>query len=66
MFVRKLYAARGEVDHADMVRLWPHCTFTTADDAVALYWQAYPHAPEDEQLTGYVEQIAREADRRAP
>jgi hypothetical protein len=66
VFVMKLYAARGEVDHDDMVRLWPRCTFTTADEAVALYWAAYPHAPEDEDLAGYVEQIASEADRLAP
>ena len=65
IFVMKLYAARGEVDHDDMVRLWPHCTFTTPDEAVALYWEAYPHAPEDEGLADYVEQIAGEAIRLA-
>ena len=66
VFVMKLYAARGSVDHDDMVRLWPHCTFTTADQAVALYRQAYPHAPDDEHLASYVEQIANEADRHRP
>ena len=65
VFVMKLYAARGEVDHDDMVRLWPQCTFTSANDAVALYWQAYPHAPEDEGLVGYVAEIANEAARLA-
>jgi len=60
-----VYAARGEVDHDDMVLLWPHCMFTTVDEAVALYWEAYPHAPEDEDLAGYVRQIASEAERRA-
>jgi hypothetical protein len=63
VFVMKLYAARGSVDHDDMVRLWPHCTFTTAREAVALYRQAYLHAPDDEHLASYVEQIANEADR---
>jgi hypothetical protein len=65
VFVMKLYAARGEVDHDDMVHLWPHCTFATADNAVALYWQAYPHAPADEDLVGYVANIANEATRLA-
>jgi hypothetical protein len=64
VFVMKLYAARGEVDHDDMVRLWPRCTFTNPAEAVALYWEAYPHAPEDDGLVGYVEQIAGEAARR--
>jgi hypothetical protein len=61
VFVMKLYAARGEVDYDDMVRLWPHCTFAAPADAVALYWDAYPHAPEDQELIGYVDEIATEA-----
>jgi len=65
VFVMKLYAARGGVDHDDMVRLWPRCTFTTPDEAVALYWEAYPHAPYDESLADYVAQIASEAIRPA-
>lgn len=63
VFVMKLYAARGELDHDDMVRLWPHCTFKAARAAVALYWEAYPHAPNDEHLSTYVDQIANEAAR---
>jgi len=66
VFVMKLYAARGEVDHDDMVRLWPRCTFMTAADAVALYCDAYPHAHEDDELVSYVEQIASEATRLGP
>lgn len=61
VFIMKLYAARGEVDHSDMVRLWPICNFTSVADAIDLYWSAYPHAPDDEHLATYVDQIAREA-----
>ncbi len=62
VFLMKLYAARGDVDHQDMVRLWPLCDFTSAQDAIARYWDAYPHAITDDYLTVYVEQIASEAD----
>ena len=50
----------------DMVLLWPRCTFTSAAEAVALYWDAYPHAPDDEHLVVYVEQIAAEAAAATP
>lgn len=62
VFVTKLYAGRA-VDHDDLVALWPHCSFSSAVDAVAFYWNAYPHAPTDEHLASYVEQIAEGAGR---
>lgn len=61
IFLMKLYAARV-VDRPDMVRLWPHSGFESAAAAVARYWDAYPHAVEDEHLVGYVAEIARKAD----
>lgn len=60
IFVMKLYAARA-VDRPDMVRLWPHTGFESTETAVARYWAAYPHAPADEHLDGYVADIAARA-----
>jgi hypothetical protein len=61
VFVMKLYAARGAIDHDDMVRLWPRCSFESTEAAVALYWEAYPHALPDEHLGTYIDEIAHEA-----
>ena len=61
VFLMKLYAARAP-DYDDMVRLWPHTGFQSPQQAVAAYQEAYPHAPEDEHLQSYVEQIATEAE----
>jgi len=59
IFLMKMYAGRL-VDRPDLVRLWPHTGFTTPADAVARYWQAYPHAPEDPYLAGFVTEILRQ------
>lgn len=60
VFVMKLYAGRAQ-DDADMVRMWPLTGFQSPGEAEALYWEAYPHAPEDEYLGDYIAQIALRA-----
>jgi len=60
VFVMKLYAARAP-DYDDMVRIWPSAGFGSAEEATALFFDAYPHAPEDGFLTNWVQQIADEA-----
>lgn len=61
MFLMKLYAARAS-DYDDMVRLWPRTGFLSPRQAVAAYQGAYPHAPEDQHLQSYGDQIAVEAE----
>jgi hypothetical protein len=60
VFVMKLYANRAQ-DRDDMVAIWPLTSFDTAVDAATLFQNAYPHAPDDEYLTSYVQAIADEA-----
>lgn len=60
IFLMKLYAARA-VDRPDMIRLWPHTGFESAAEAVERYWDAYPHAPEDEFLENFIAGIASSA-----
>ena len=58
VFVMKLYRAFPQ-DFEDMVTLWPRCTFTDGLSAAAAFRAAFPHAPEDEHLAGYIDGIAR-------
>ena len=44
----------SDADQADMRRLWPLCTFTTAKEVVAAYRAAYPAEEHDAHLTDYV------------
>ncbi len=53
IFVMKLYAARVG-DYEGMIALWPSCAFDSPQQAVALYESAYPHAPGDPGLPGYI------------
>ena len=57
VFLMKLFASRAP-DHDDMVALWPHCTFSDAEAAVADYQLAYPHEELDPHLVSYVQQVA--------
>ena len=54
VFVMKLHASRGEGDLADMVRLWPTCSFRSASEAVNRYATAYPRDIEDPSLAEYI------------
>ena len=62
IFVMKLYRADPQ-DREDLVALWPPCSFATPDDAARAFRRAYPHAPEDEHLAGFIAEVARDAAR---
>ncbi len=58
VFLMKLNASRGEGDLADLIRLWPTCSFENARAVVGRYATAYPHEEPDPDLETYVaEQI---------
>jgi hypothetical protein len=59
IFLMKMYSGRL-VDRPDLARLWTHTGFTAPAEAVARYWQAYPHAPEDPYLEGFIAEILRQ------
>ena len=57
VFVMKLYRAFPQ-DYEDLVSLWPSCAFESPATAATAFRAAFPHAPEDEHLAGYVGEIA--------
>jgi hypothetical protein len=65
VFVMKMYRALPN-DVADMIRMWPLIGFTSAQQAVDAYFQAYPHAPTDDHLDQYVTDIAARAGWEIP
>ena len=56
LFLMKLFASRA-ADTDDIEAIWPHCSFGSADAAVAAFYQAYPHAPHDEYLADHITRI---------
>ena len=60
IFVMKLYAGR-EQDREDLAAIWPRTGFTSAGDAARMFRQAYPHAPDDEFLSTYIETVVAQA-----
>ena len=55
VFLMKLHATRVRTsDVEDMVALWPRTGFTSAAQAVELYYEAYPLAEVDAHLVAYV------------
>jgi hypothetical protein len=54
VFLMKLNASRGEGDLADLIRLWPTCSFENAREVVGRYATAYPHEEPDPDLETYV------------
>ncbi len=54
VFLMKLNASRGEGDLADLIRLWPTCSFDNARAVVGRYATAYPHEEPDPDLETYV------------
>lgn len=60
IFVMKLYRASPQ-DYEDMVALWPATGFAGPEKTVEAFWQAFPHAPADEHLVGYVAGIVEAA-----
>lgn len=57
VFVMKLNAARAR-DHDDLVVLWQACDFETAEEAVEMYRNAYPHEADDPYLINFVRGLA--------
>lgn len=49
-------------DRDDMVRLWPRCSFDSADAAVVAFYDAYPHLDEDEYLVDYVTKVIDQSE----
>jgi hypothetical protein len=62
IFVMKLYAGR-EQDREDLAVIWPRTGFASADDAAEMFREAYPHAPDDEFLSDYIQTVVAEAQR---
>ena len=59
VFIMKLFAARVRTrDYDDLVALWPECGFESAEEAVELYRDAYPHEAQDPYLVEYVRGLA--------
>lgn len=56
LFLMKLNASRA-VDTADIERIWPRCSFETAEKAVEAFYAAYPLEQTDEYLADYIRQI---------
>ena len=62
VFLMKLLAGRAP-DHDDMIALWPHCDFGSAQAAVDAFHLAYPFEESDPYLVNYVQEIADSATR---
>ncbi len=60
IFVMKLYRADPQ-DREDLITLWPLCAFTDPHRAAESFKRAYPHAPDDEHLAGYIADVAADA-----
>jgi len=62
LFIMKVHAARNPQDFADLVLLWPRCSFVSANDVVGRYWVSYSMAYPDEFLHVYVQQVIDRAE----
>ena len=62
IFVMKLYRSNAR-DFEDMTAIWSRCNFDSPREVVELFYEAYPHAPDDEFLEDFVRQIADAAAR---
>ncbi|MFZ1441057.1 MAG: hypothetical protein WAX12_02180 [Candidatus Microthrix subdominans] len=60
IFVMKLYAGR-EQDREDLAAIWSRTGFASADAAARMFREAYPHAPDDEFLSTYIETAVAQA-----
>lgn len=56
LFLMKLNAARA-VDTADLAAIWPLCTFSSPEEAVAAFYEAYPLEEPDEHLADFIRSI---------
>lgn len=60
VFLMKLQASRPQ-DRADLIRLWPRCTFSSPEDAAEQHRAAYPWEEPDPYLAGHVARLAAAA-----
>jgi len=68
VFVMKLYRAEAN-DVADMRVIWPHIApdFRTGAEVAARFFDAFPHAPDDEFLASFIaNDIAATTDHPLP
>jgi hypothetical protein len=61
LFVMKLNASRGQSDFADLIRLWPLCSFGSEVSALERFAAAYPDARTDEFLEQHIRLIRERA-----
>jgi hypothetical protein len=61
VFLMKLYRVDAQ-DYEDLVTLWPLCGLQSPENAVALFHQAYPHAPDDPYLASMIRDIAEQSE----
>lgn len=67
IFLMKLYATRVRTsDVEDMVALWPRTGFASAEQAVGMYYEAYPLAEEDPFLAAYVADLTGAPEHAGP
>ncbi len=62
MFVMKLHRADPQ-DRQAMINLRPMCNFVTPEEAARACGAGYPHAPKDDHLVDYINDVARDAGR---
>lgn len=51
------FLANRQVDQPDLKRLWLACHFESAEAAVALFYESYPHDEFDPELVGYLKGV---------
>lgn len=62
VFLMKINAYRAQsVDRRDLVRLWPHCSFSSPAEAADEFHQAYPNEAHDPHLADLIAQIAADS-----
>jgi hypothetical protein len=59
-FLMKMYRADPN-DVADMITMWPHIGFKSAQEVVDAFFAAYPHAPADSGLASFIVEVAARA-----
>lgn len=57
VFCMKLYRANPN-DLEDLVTIWPRTAFNDGHEAAEAFRAAFPHAPEDEHLASFIDEIA--------
>lgn len=53
VFAMKLFASRGR-DYPDLRAIWRQCGFSTAEEAVAFFYESYPFEEQDPYLEEHV------------